>query len=307
MAYSLAIHGGAGTISKAQLTPEKEVLYHQALENALKIGANLLAIGCSALDAVEFTVRYLEDVDLFNAGKGSVFGNDGKHQMEASIMDGKNLQAGAVAGIKNVKNPIQLARAIMEKSDYVFLQGTGAEEFAKSINLPFEDDFYFYTQERFDQLNAVKHLDKVILDHTDVDYKFGTVGAVALDNYGNLAAATSTGGLTNKKYGRLGDSAIIGAGTYANNSTCAISCTGYGEYFIRSVVAHDIACLMEYKNLNLLEASQLVVKEKLPKMNAEGGIIGVDKDGNIALVFNTEGMYRGFTSNVNTKFITKIY
>ncbi len=307
MAYSLAIHGGAGTMSRAQLTPEKELLYHKALENALKVGEDYLINGGSALDAVEFTVRYLENVDLFNAGKGSVFGNDGKHEMEASIMCGRTLNAGAVAGIKNVKNPIQLARTIMVESEYVYLHGIGAENFAKNYHIPFEDDFYFFTQERFNQLNAIRDSDKVILDHTDVDYKFGTVGAVALDKLGNLASATSTGGLTNKKYGRLGDSSIIGAGTYANNATCAISCTGYGEYFIRSVVAHDISCLMEYKNMSLQEASEVVVKDKLVKMGGEGGIIGVDKNGNISLTFNTEGMYRGYTSEKNPKLVTKIF
>ncbi|TAF75433.1 MAG: isoaspartyl peptidase/L-asparaginase [Bacteroidetes bacterium] len=305
--YSLAIHGGAGTISKAQLTPEKELLYHEALQKALNVGKYFLENGGTALDAVEFSVRCLEDIDLFNAGKGSVFGNDGKHEMEASIMCGSTLNAGAVAGIRNVKNPIQLARMIKKNTDYVYLHGSEAENFAKINHLPFEDDFYFYTQERFDQLQAVKHSDKVILDHTDVDYKFGTVGAVALDQHGNLAAATSTGGLTNKKYGRLGDSSIIGAGTYANNETCAISCTGYGEYFIRAVVAHDVSCLMQYKGLTLQQASEIVVKDKLIKMGGEGGLIGVDADGNIALVFNSEGMYRGYTSNKNTNLITEIY
>jgi beta-aspartyl-peptidase (threonine type) len=307
MNYSLAIHGGAGTISKAQLTAEKENLYLKALESALKIGEACLSKGGTALDAVELTVIELENIELFNAGKGSVFGNDGKHQMEASIMNGQNLMAGSVSGIKNVKNPIQLSRAIMEKSDYVSMQGEGAEQFAKSINLAFEKDAYFFTQERFEQLKAIIGTQKAVLDHSVIDYKFGTVGAVALDNFGNLAAATSTGGLTNKKWGRLGDSSVIGAGTYANNQTCAISCTGYGEYFIRSVVAHDISCLIEYKGLSLAQAGELVVKQKLVKMGGEGGIIGIDKHGNIELIFNTEGMYRGYTSSKNKELITKIY
>jgi beta-aspartyl-peptidase (threonine type) len=216
--------------------------------------------------------------------------------MEASIMDGKTLNAGAVAQIRNVKNPIHLARLVMEKSDYVYMVSKGAEEFARKMEVEFEPDSYFFTDYRYEQLMEIIDSERVLIDHSS-EQKFGTVGAVALDIYGNLAAATSTGGLTNKRYGRLGDSSVIGAGTYANNKTCAVSCTGYGEYFIRSVVAHDISCLIEYKGLSLREACDLVVNKKLKDLGGEGGLIAVDAKGNIELVFNSEGMYRGKVSS----------
>ncbi len=291
---SIAIHGGAGTILKSSMTPEKELAYKEALQNALNAGYNLLEQGKSAVEAVEKAVSELEDNPLFNAGKGSVFTASGTHEMDAAIMEGKNLYAGAVSIITGVKNPVQLARLVMEKSGHVFLASQGAEEFARQMKVRFEDDSYFYDEFRFQQWQEVKGSDSFQLDHSDnKDHKFGTVGAVALDAMGNIAAATSTGGMTNKKFGRVGDSPMIGAGTYANNATCAVSCTGSGEYFIRGVVAYDVSCLMEYKNLPLSEACHIVVNERLMKIGGDGGLIALDTKGNIALAFNTEGMYRG--------------
>jgi beta-aspartyl-peptidase (threonine type) len=233
----------------------------------------------------------LEDCPLFNAGKGAVFTHDEKHEMDASIMEGKTLNAGAVAAVRNVRNPIVLARAVMEKSEHVLLSGAGAEEFARNVKLPFEADEYFYNKFRHDQLMAIIHSEKSILDHTEK--KFGTVGAVALDMNGNLAAATSTGGMTNKRFGRIGDTPVIGSGTYANNKTCAVSCTGHGEYFLRAVVAYDISCLMEYKGMSLQQACEKVVLEKLVSIGGEGGVIAVDTLGSHSLTFNSDGMYRG--------------
>lgn len=296
--YALAIHGGAGTILKSTMTPEKELAYTAALQDAIQAGEAILKKGGPALDAVEMAIRSLENNPLFNAGKGSVFTNNGKHEMDASIMNGSDLTAGAVAGVSNVVNPISLARAVMEKSEHVLLTGPGAIEFAKSINTEFADDAYFFVQQRYDQLAMAKESGSVIMDHTEDkiengEKKFGTVGAVALDVHGNLAGGTSTGGMTNKKFGRVGDSPIPGAGTYANNNTCAISCTGHGEFFIRAVVAYDISCLMEYKGLSLKEACDHVVMNKLVKFGGEGGLIALDRKGNIELPFNSEGMYRG--------------
>jgi len=294
MNFSLAIHGGAGTITRSSMTSDKEQKYLQALDNALKAGETILKNGGTSLDAVSAAVQNLEDCPLFNAGKGSVFTNSGGHEMDASIMDGRDLSAGAVAGVRSVKNPVLLARAIMEKSEHVFLAGQGAAAFAKSIGMQFEVDEYFFDEFRYQQLQEAISSGKVQLDHTENgNKKFGTVGAVALDQHGNLAAATSTGGMTNKRYNRIGDTPMIGAGTYANNATCAISCTGHGEYFIRSVVAYDISCLIEYKGLSLQEACEIVVQQKLVKIGGEGGLIAVDAKGNIDLPFNSEGMYRG--------------
>lgn len=295
--FAIAIHGGAGTILRSSMTADKEASYRKALTDAIISGENILKKGGQALDAVEMTVRTLEDNPLFNAGKGSVFTNTGQNEMDASIMNGKNLMAGAVAGVRNIKNPIRLARAVMDHSEHVFLVGEGAMEFAKKNNIEFVADEYFFEQMRYDQLQQAIKSDSIILDHTvdtidQGEKKFGTVGAVALDIHGNLAAATSTGGMTNKKYGRVGDSPMIGAGTYANNNTCAISCTGHGEYFIRSVVAYDVSCLMEYKGLSLKQACEIVVKDKLVKIGGEGGLIALDTKGNIELPFNSEGMYR---------------
>ena len=295
---SLAIHGGAGTILKSSLTPELEKSYKNALQEALDAGYSLLENGESAVAAVEKSVSVLEDSPLFNAGKGSVFTAEGTHEMDASIMEGATLNAGAVSAIAGVKNPIKLARLVMEKSEHVFLTGKGAEEFARMHNCEFKAEDYFYDEYRFQQWNEVKDTDKFQLDHSAVkDEKFGTVGAVALDGNGNVAAATSTGGMTNKKFGRVGDSPIIGAGNYANDKTCAVSCTGSGEFFIRGVVAYDVSSLMEYKGLNIWQACKEVVHHRLPDIGGDGGLIAVDTKGNIVLEFNTEGMYRGQRSS----------
>lgn len=288
----LAIHGGAGTISPKSMTPEKEAAYRKGLQDALDSGYAVLSRGGSALDAVEAAVVSLENFPLFNAGRGSVFTHDGKHEMDASIMRGDTLEAGALAGVSGVKNPVSLARLVMEKSEHVLLCGQGAESFGREMKIAFEDESYFHDDFRYNQWQQALKDDAVRLDHSD-DKKFGTVGAVALDQFGNLAAATSTGGMTNKRWGRAGDSPIIGAGTYANNKTCAISCTGHGEFFIRAVVAYDISCLMEYRGLTLEEACKKVVNEKLVAFGGEGGLIAIDRQGNMCLPFNSEGMYRG--------------
>lgn len=295
----LAIHGGAGTILRSSMTAELQQQYEQGLQDALQAGYSVLQGGGIAVDAVQAAVISLEDFPLFNAGRGSVFNHAGGHEMDASIMDGSNIDAGAVSGIRNVKNPVLLARTIMDKSEHVLLCGQGAEEFARMQGLQFEDDAYFYNQHRYEQWQQAVKEDSISLDHNDK--KFGTVGAVALDANGNLAAATSTGGMTNKKFGRMGDSPIVGAGTYANNNTCAISCTGHGELFIRAVVAYDISCLMEYKGLSLREACDVVVHDKLVKIQGEGGLVAIDKHGNIELPFNSEGMYRGYATENERK------
>ncbi len=292
--YSIAIHGGAGTILRSAMTLEKEMAYKTALTESIKAGELILKQNGSALDAVEVAITSLENNPLFNAGKGAVFTHDETHEMDASIMRGDNLMAGAVAGIKNIKNPIQLSRKVMENSEHVMLCADGAAAFAKKMGFEFTPDSYFFTEQRHQQWQSAVLEDKIALDHnikTD-EKKFGTVGAVALDMHGNLAAGTSTGGMTNKKFGRVGDSPIIGAGTYANNLQCAVSCTGHGEFFIKAVVAYDVFCLMEYKQLSLEEACRIVVKEKLVKIGGEGGLIAVDKAGNISLCFNSDGMYR---------------
>lgn len=292
MNYTIAIHGGAGTILQSSMTAEMQTKYEAALNEALNSGYTILEKGGAALDAVEAAVESLENCPLFNAGRGSVFNHNGKHEMDAAIMDGATLAAGAVSAVSNVKNPVVLARTIMDRSEHVMLFGAGAEEFALAAGLDFEPDEYFYNEMRYRQWQEALEEGRVSLDHTEK--KFGTVGAVALDINGNLAAATSTGGMTNKKFGRVGDSPIIGAGTYANNDTCAVSCTGHGELFIRTVVGHDISCLMEYKGLSLQEACDVLVHDKLVKIGGEGGLIAVDKDGRVAMPFNSEGMYRGY-------------
>ncbi|MFC5270288.1 isoaspartyl peptidase/L-asparaginase family protein [Adhaeribacter terreus] len=318
--FALALHGGAGTITRQLMSAENEKRYLQELENALETGRALLAAGSSALEAVEATVVYLENCDLFNAGKGCVFTKQGIHEMDASIMNGADLMAGAVSGLRNVKNPIKLARYVMTHSDHVFLSYPGAEEFARLHNLEFEPESYFFNQLRYDQWQEIRDTDIYQLDHTEEiseeiikkhqdhpphhhDKKFGTVGAVALDQAGNVAAATSTGGMTNKNFNRIGDTPIIGAGTYANNATCAVSCTGHGEFFMRAIVAYDVSCLMEYRGLSLQEACKLVVNDKLVKFGGEGGLIAVDRQGNIALPFNSEGMYRASCLNNEPAFI----
>ncbi len=298
-AYTLVIHGGAGTILKEDMPPELEAAYLQGLNDALDAGYALLEKGQSAMAAVLAATLSLEDNILFNAGKGSVFAKDGSQEMDASIMDGKTLMAGAVAGVRNIRNPVELAYSVMTKSSHVMLIGKGAEDFAALQGIRTEPDEYFVSQFRYDQWKQVQGSDEASLDHNVKlrDKKFGTVGAAACDIHGNIAAATSTGGMTNKQWGRVGDSSIIGAGTYANNKTCAISCTGHGELFIRAVTAYDVSCLMEYKGLSLQEAMNVVVHDKLMKINGEGGMIGVDAKGNAAMVFNSEGMYRGLRSN----------
>jgi L-asparaginase / beta-aspartyl-peptidase len=293
--FTLVIHGGAGTILKKDMTAEKEAAYHSALQDALQAGYSVLEKGHSAVDAVRAAVCSLEDNVLFNAGKGAVFAKDGSQEMDASIMDGRTLMAGAVAAVKHIKNPVELAYAIMTKSPHVMLNGQGAYDFAIQQELQTETDDYFFSPFRYEQWKKMQGTDETALDHNVVldEKKFGTVGAAALDMQGNIAAATSTGGMTNKQYGRIGDSPIIGAGTYANNKTCAISCTGHGEPFIRAVTAYDVSCLMEYRGLSLQEAMNIVVHDKLIKLDGEGGMIGVDTKGNASLVFNSDGMYRG--------------
>ena len=301
---ALALHGGAGTITRALMDEAKEAHYKKDLQAALDAGYAVLLHGGAALDAVELTVKVLEDSPLFNAGKGAVFTNSGTHEMDASIMDGKTLQAGAVASVNGIKNPISLARAVMEKSGHVMLAGVGAEIFAKEQGFAFLPADYFYDEFRYKQWQEAKATGAMQLDHTPLnEKKFGTVGAVACDVHGNVAAATSTGGMTNKKYGRVGDSPIIGAGNYANNSTCAVSCTGSGEYFIRGVVAYDVSCLMEYKGLSLQEACDTVVHDRLLKIGGDGGLVAADAKGNVALPFNTEGMYRAARTSLGVDFV----
>lgn len=302
--FSIAIHGGAGTILREDMTEELEIAYREALKQSLDAGYAVLDNGGTAVTAVKAAVIYLEDNDLFNAGKGAVFTKKGVNELDAAIMDGKTLEAGAVAGVRNIRNPIELAEEIMLHSGHVFLSGKGANDYAIRQGIKLEPDEYFYSQYRYDQWREIRDSDLYQLDHKSDklvglmhDKKFGTVGAVACDREGNIAAATSTGGMTNKRYGRIGDSPMIGAGTYANNKTCAISCTGHGEVFIRAVAAYDVSCLMEYKNMSLQDACAEVVMKKLPAMHGDGGLIAVDAQGNTALVFNSAGMYRGMRSS----------
>ncbi|KAA9331120.1 isoaspartyl peptidase/L-asparaginase family protein [Adhaeribacter soli] len=302
---TLVIHGGAGNISRESMTPDKEKAYTEGLNAALAAGYAVLEKGGTSLDAVEAAVRVMEDNPLFNAGKGAVFTNEGKNELDAAIMDGATLKAGSVASVTTIRNPITAARTVMEKSPHVMMVGKGAEKFAKEQKLEIVNPSYFYSEPRFKQLQKAKEEDKQTLDHSSdttgstlpifmEGKKFGTVGAVALDKYGNLAAATSTGGMTNKRYGRVGDAPIIGAGTYANNKTCAVSATGHGEFFIRYTVAHDISALMEYKHKSLRKATEKVVLEKLLKAGGEGGVIAVDRKGKIAMPFNSNGMFRAY-------------
>lgn len=289
--YTLVIHGGAGNITKENLPEEIAAQFEAKLTEVLKHGDSLLKAGGTSLDAVESCVRMMEDCPLFNAGKGAVFNAEGKNEMDAAIMDGKTGMAGAVAGVTTIRNPITAARAVMEKSEHVMMAGKGAETFAAEQGLTLVSPDYFFTQSRWNSyLKAKANADSI----DALDKKHGTVGCVALDRYGNLAAATSTGGMMLKKYGRIGDSPIIGAGTYADNNTCAVSATGYGEFFIRNVVAYDISALMKYKNLPLAEAADQVIMIKLKNIGGTGGIIAVDKKGNIAMPFNTTGMFRGY-------------
>src|SRR5213080_2345811 len=309
--FGLVIHGGAGTIERSKMTPEKEHEYRAGVERALRAGYEILKRGGSSLDATESAVRVLEADPHFNAGKGSVFTSDGTNEMDAAIMDGKTLAAGAVAVLKHVKNPISLARLVMEKSGHVMIDGEGAEAFAKENGIELVDQKYFFTQERWDALQKIKAAEKKRAGSagkafiiTDQD-RHGTVGAVARDKSGNLAAATSTGGTTNKRPGRVGDTPVIGAGTYANNATCAVSATGDGEYFIRASVGHDLSALMEYKGMSLKDAAQAVL-DKVARLGGAGGLVAIDRQGNIALPFNTAGMYRGYV-DPNGKFVVEIY
>jgi beta-aspartyl-peptidase (threonine type) len=307
----LVIHGGAGTIERNKITPEKERDYRAGLERALAAGYEILKRGGSSLDATEAAVRVLEDDSHFNAGRGSVFTSAGTNEMDAAIMDGKTLAAGAVAGLKHIKNPISLARLVMEKSGHVMIDGEGAESFAKENGIELVDQKYFFTQERWDALQKMKAAEKARTGRagkpfhiTDQD-RHGTVGAVALDKNGNVAAATSTGGTTNKRPGRVGDTPVIGAGTYANNATCAVSATGDGELFIRATAARDVSALMEYRGLSLKDAAQAVL-DKVAKLGGTGGLVAIDHDGNITLPFNTSGMYRGYVDR-DGKFVVEIY
>ncbi|MBT1699998.1 isoaspartyl peptidase/L-asparaginase [Fulvivirgaceae bacterium PWU4] len=295
---TLVIHGGAGTIKRENMTPEREKAYHDALQQALEAGYSVLDNGGRSVDAVIAAIKIMEDSPLFNAGKGAVFTHDGKNELDASIMDGSNLMAGAVAGVTTIKNPIKAAYAVMTKSEHVMLIGKGAEKFAEEQGLEIVNPSYFFDSLRYEQLqNALKKdtsKTAALIDPYTKDKKFGTVGAVALDQFGNIAAATSTGGMTNKKYGRVGDAPIIGAGTYANNKSCGVSSTGWGEYFIRLSVAHDIAAMMEYGGLSLEQAADGVVMKKLPALGGDGGIVALDRQGNIAMTFSSAGMYRGY-------------
>lgn len=314
------IHGGAGVIRKGSISPEKENEYRDKLEEAVLAGYKALQAGKSSIDAVEIAIRILEDSPLFNAGKGAVFTNDGRNELDASIMSGKTLAAGAVAGLRHVKNPITLARAVMERSPHVMMTGDGAEKFARDQKLDMVDEKYFWTQERWDSLQRILKEEKDKQQKVEPPKKvggltnryadlatnrFGTVGAVALDKDGNIAAGTSTGGMTNKKYGRVGDAPIIGAGTYANNETCGVSATGWGEYFIRVGVARDISALMEYQALTVQTAADRVL-QKVQKLGGDGGVIVMDKFGNMGISFNSEGMYRAYI-DVNGKPVVQIY
>lgn len=295
---TLVIHGGAGTIKRENMSPEREKAYHEALQLALNTGYEVLENGGTSLDAVIASIKIMEDSPLFNAGKGAVFTNEGKNELDASIMDGSNLMAGAVASVTTIKNPITAAYAVMTKSEHVMLVGKGAEKFAGDQGLEIVDPSYFFDSLRWQQLQKAKanegNKQAQLFDPYTQDKKFGTVGAVALDKFGNIAAGTSTGGMTNKKYGRVGDAPIIGAGTYANNNTCGVSATGHGEYFIRLSVARDIASLMEYKGLSLQSAADTVIHRKLEKLGGDGGIVALDRQGNISMTFNSDGMYRGY-------------
>lgn len=320
----IAIHGGAGAMSRAAMSPEKEQEYLQALRAIVQAGQAVLAAGGSALDAVTEAVRLLEDCPLFNAGHGAVFTSAGTHELDASIMDGATLRSGAIANVDCVRNPVLAARRVMEHSKHVFFVGQGAVDFARAEGLELVDPSYFSTEARREQLLRVQRdtPEAAVLDHDgqamvasgqpapadplDSDRKFGTVGAVAVDAEGNLAAATSTGGITNKQVGRVGDAPLIGAGCYANNRSCAVSTTGTGEMFIRMVAAYDVSAQMEYLGASLQEAADRVVQQKLPTIGGKGGLIAVDGQGNVALPFNTEGMYRGY-GRVGEDAVVAIY
>ncbi|WP_373943630.1 isoaspartyl peptidase/L-asparaginase family protein [Polaribacter sejongensis] len=314
--FAIIIHGGAGTILKKNLSEEKEAAYKAKLEEAVKVGHAILKNGGTSQEAVMKTIQVMEESPLFNAGKGAVFTHEETNELDASFMDGQTLNAGAVAGVTNVKSPIELAIKVMTDSDHVMLSGKGASIFAKEKGLEIVDPSYFYTEKRFQSLQRIKNKNKTELDHDDKkaafydadikNAKFGTVGCVALDKSGNIAAGTSTGGMTNKRWGRIGDAPIIGSGTYANNKTCGVSSTGWGEYFIRGQVAYDISAQMEYQNKSLKEATTDVIQNKLTKLGGTGGVIALDKNGNMSFEFNTAGMYRA-SMNDEDQLIVKIY
>lgn len=311
--FGIVIHGGAGTILKENMSDSLEKAYKAKLEEAIRTGYEILANGGTSVEAVQRTINVMEDSPLFNSAKGAVFTNEGKNELDASIMNGENLNAGAVAGVTNVKNPINLAYQVMVNSEHVLLSGRGAEQFAEEQGLEIVDPSYFYTERRYKAMERAREREQkaknnktAFYDPFIKDEKFGTVGCAALDKHGNLAAGTSTGGMSNKKYNRIGDSPIIGAGTYANNKTCAVSSTGWGEYFIRGVVAYDISAMMEYKGVSLQDAAHEVIQKKLPALGGDGGIIAIDHDGNVAMEFNTAGMYRA-TMNKNGELKIGIY
>ena len=297
---AIAIHGGSGTIVFNAEDSDLKNQYLEALKSALDLGFKMLKEGCSATECTREAVKVLEDCDLFNAGKGSVFNAKGQHEMDAAIMDGKTLRAGAVAGLRGVKNPVLVAFDVLQNTPFVLIAGEDAIAYARQKEFVFETDSYFYTQLRYDQWQQIRGGDDMKLDHSGEGAKFGTVGAVAVDLEGNVAAATSTGGMTNKAWGRVGDSPLIGSGTYANNKTCAISCTGHGEYFIRGVVAYDVSCRMEYGGMKLEQAANPVIHKKLKRAGGEGGLIAVDSSGNICMPFNTGGMYRGMKNKMDS-------
>ncbi|MBD40924.1 MAG: beta-aspartyl-peptidase [Flavobacteriaceae bacterium] len=292
--YAIVIHGGAGTVIRENTPKELQKKYEDKLKEALEVGYSILENGGNSVDAVEKTIKILEDSELFNAGKGSVLTNEETVEMDASIMTGHDQNAGAVATLKTIKNPISAARAVMEKSNHVFLSGDGAENFAKEVGLETVNNKHFITENQLNQIRKIK------------ENKYGTVGCVALDKSGNITAGTSTGGMMNKKWNRIGDVPVIGAGTYANNKTCGISATGWGEYFIRNVVAYDISAMMEYQNKSMEEAAKISIFDKVGKMGATGGVIGIDKDGNIVMEFNSPGMYRGYKTE-NSEYVIKMF
>lgn len=314
--FAIIIHGGAGTILKKNMTPEREAEYKAKLEEAIKVGHTILKNGGTSAEAVVKTIQVMEESPLFNAGKGAVFTNAGTNELDASFMDGKTLNAGAVAGVTDVKSPIELAVKVMTDSEHVMLSGKGASEFAKEQGLEIVDPEYFFTERRFQSLQRIREREKTELDHDDKtaafydadikNAKFGTVGCVALDKEGNIAAGTSTGGMTNKRWGRIGDAPIIGSGTYANNATCGVSSTGWGEYFIRSQVAYDISAQMEYQNKSLKQATTDVIQNKLTKLGGTGGVVALDKNGNMSFEFNTAGMYRASMDDQG-ELVIKIY
>lgn len=297
--YALVIHGGAGVMDKKNMTSEMQNEYTTVLNQVLHVGDSVLANGGTCLDAIEKSIMIMEDSPLFNAGKGAVFTHEGIVELDASVMDGKTLEAGAIAGVKDIKNPIRVARAVMEKSEHVLLTGSGASQFAKEQGFIPVENSYFHTEKRLKSLQELLKKER----KTTTNDKHGTVGCVALDSYGNIAAGTSTGGMTNKKYGRVGDSPIIGAGTYANNETGAFSCTGHGEYYIRLGFSRDISALIEYKKLSVTEACQEEIR-KLTQLGGTGGVIGIDRKGNIALEFNTSGMFRGYIKSNGEKKVS---